>query len=211
MKLSKNEVAKKVHECAVIYKENLLGKNVLFLSLNENKISDYFECLFLARNFQHLTGVSSAITGANFFHAALNSRLSENNLWLEKDGTTELKLSILKKLMNIHLTARMIGDYDNSKTYLVTDKLAGTVTGAMGFIEDNGYYVPNTVLKEDLRNLSFAPRQRVLATFIKSQNDKFYTELSYAITDNTILTDDILGTLYEKVDFTNLNLKSAQF
>ena len=32
--------------------------------------------------------------------------------------------------MNIHLIARMVGDYDNSKSYLVTDKLAETVTAA---------------------------------------------------------------------------------
>ena len=58
----------------------------------------------------------------------------------------------------------MIGDYNNLKPLLVTDKFVGTVTYAMGFIFRNGFYVPNTALKDDLRNITErATRRRVIA------------------------------------------------
>jgi len=40
----------------------------------------------------------------------------------------------------------MVGDYDNSRPLLITDKLAGTVTVAMGFLAVDGLYIPNTAL-----------------------------------------------------------------
>ena len=150
MGLTKEEALRKIHNCAIAYKENLIGKNILFVTLIGNKYL-YFETAFHARNFLHFTGVVSSLRSTMFFRAALKNKLSTHDIELITDGTTELKLEVLPKLMNIHLTARMAGDYDKTKSLLVTDKLAGTTAAVMGFVEDNGYYIPNTVMKEDLQ------------------------------------------------------------
>ena len=86
---------------------------------------------------------------------------------------------ILKPLMNIHKTAKMIGNYDQSQRLLVTDKLAGTVTVAMGFRRDGDFYIPNTSLKTDVRTISKKPIQRIAAMFVKEIKEPKYCTLAY--------------------------------
>ena len=178
MRLTSAEAINTIHNCAVLYNKNLLGKNVLFVT-HSNGSFDYFETKFLARNFKHFTGVVSALESTLFFRAALNNKISSKDINLSKDGVTELKLAVLPTLMNIHVVARMVGDYNYSKSLLITDKIAGTVTSAMGFVKDNNYYVPNTVIKEDMRNLIVKPQRRVAAIFLKAQSEKLYTTNTY--------------------------------
>lgn len=63
---------------------------------------------------------------------------------------------------------------------------------------ENAYYYPNTVLKEDLRNLTKSPQQRVVATFFKNQKDRMYTKLSYMAKGFHI--EDIRSVVENKVD-----------
>jgi len=86
----------------------------------------------------------------------------------------------------------MLGDYDYSQRILVTDKLAGTVTSAMGFSKVNDYYVPNTSLKTDVRIVSKKPVKRIVATFIKGFNDKNYSDLMYLAKD-VLLNDPMFS------------------
>ena len=134
MRLTNAEAIKIIHNCAILYNKNLLGKNVLFVTYSNGSF-DYFETMFLARNFKHFTGVVSSLESTLFFRAALNNKLSFKDINLSKDGVTELKLTVLPILMNIHVVARMVGDYNHSKSLLITDKIAGTVTSAMGFVK----------------------------------------------------------------------------
>ena len=88
MILTKEEAIIKIHQSAVIYKENLLNKNILFLSISNNK-SYYFEGAFFDNNFKHLTGVEGGLEPSLFFNAALNNRLSKSDIVFKKDGTSE--------------------------------------------------------------------------------------------------------------------------
>jgi hypothetical protein len=204
MTLTKEEAAYKIHQCAIMYNDNLLNKNILFLSICNNK-SYYFESAFFENNFKHLTGVEGGLEPALFFNAALNNKLGNNDIKFKKDGTSELKINVLPKLMNIHLNARMIGDYDYGGVHLVADKLAGTTTSVMGFIQrKSGYYIPNTVLKDNLANIAIKPYHRVLSTFIKPFIDDMYSEVSYITKDISLITIDILKSLQDKVDYQNL-------
>jgi len=108
-----------IHECAVLYSQNLCGKNVMFVTENDRR-SYFFETLFLPRNFLHLTGVNTNLNSEYFYEIALNQRLSPSSVSFNPGGTTEIKLSILRRLMSIHVSARMVGDYDNSKPLLIT-------------------------------------------------------------------------------------------
>ena len=70
----------------------------------------------------------------------------------------------------------------------------------MGFIENNGYYVPNTVVKEDIRRLTKSPRQRIVVTFIKAQKEKVYTMLTYTAKGITLEDNRIASAIKDKVD-----------
>ena len=65
-----------------------------------------------------------------------------------------MKLSVLSQIMNIHKTAKMVGDYDNTKSVLFTEKIVGTVTACVGFVREGNYYLPNTTLREDIRTIT---------------------------------------------------------
>ena len=201
---TKTEAVKIIHDCAVLYRNNLAGKSLLFVT-TRNDDAAAFEAVFFPRNYMHLTGVSSRLKGDLFYQAAVGNRLSTNDIMLSADGKTEQKLVVLPQLMNIHLTARMVGDYDNSKPLLIADKFAGTVTTAMGFININGLYIPRTALKVDMREVTTqATRLRIAAIFIKPRNADFYKRLTYIAKGMTIDDAVLALIIQEKVDITNL-------
>ncbi|GHV34678.1 hypothetical protein FACS1894187_05770 [Synergistales bacterium] len=194
----KEEATRIIHSCALLYLYNLSCKNIMFVSNNNNQ-SAYFESSFLPHNFLHLTGVSLTpdktigLDKSTFLQFAAEDRVSPNHINFATDGTTKMKLSVLPNLMNIHQTAKMIGEYKykNLTSRIVADKVAGTVTSALGFKDVHGIYVPNTALKEDVRNIT-NNRQQVLAIFVKSHNEEKYTHLTY-ITKNTTIDSIILN------------------
>ena len=203
--MRKTEALRIIHNCALSYKQNLAHKNLLFVTTQDTKTT-CFETAFLPRNFLHLVGASTKLGSTEFYSMAIRGRLGEQDFGFMTDGTTEMKLNVLPQLMNIHISARMAGDYDFSKSLLVTDKLAGTVTAAMGFRKtgDKGIYVPNSALNTDLRLISIKPVQRIAAIFQKSKLDKKYTILTY-IAKGLTIDDDVLSTMMrDKVDRQNL-------
>jgi hypothetical protein len=193
-----------INNCAAMYKENLADKNILFVTVQGDEILS-FEAIFRPSNFMHLTGVSSRLDGDRFFQAAISNRLGAKDITLSPDGKTELKLEVLPQLMNIHKIARMVGDYDNTMPLLVTNKFAGTVTMAMGFINKNGLYIPNTALKKDLREITErATRRRVAVIFVKPRMSIKYKCLTYLSKDIDINSDNLIAAINEKVDMQNI-------
>lgn len=175
--MKKEKAIKIITDCAKIYNENLENKNLLFIFGTE-KSPEYFEASFLPRNFLHLTGVKileDRIFGSvDFYERCLRGKLSPSDFSFAQDGTTEMKLSILPQLMKIQTCAKMVGVYDYTKSVLYTEKLAGNIYACMGFIKENNYYIPNTALREDIRDISVRPQKRVLAIFKKEISQKLY-------------------------------------
>ena len=202
---TKLEAVRIIQDCATLYKLNLSGKNVLFVTTRDSVVI-CFETLFRPQNFMHLTGVKSRLSSEQFFNAALNNRLSVHDISILDDGAVDLKLDVLPQLMNIHTTARMVGDYDNSKPLLITDKFAGTVTTAMGFARVNNFYVPNTALKKDVREITTqATRRKVAAIFVKNKHDANYTMLTYIAKGMTINDSIFQESLRGIVNFQKLS------
>jgi len=146
----------------------------------------------------HLTGVvltDSSLKSVDFFDLCVKGELTPSAFELNRDGTTRVKLSVLNQVMNIHKTAKMVGNYSFSKAMLVTEKLAGTVNACMGFVRENGkrnLYVPNTVLREDIRQITDKPTKKVLAIFRKPKHEQVYGESTYlakGVQLNMILTE----------------------
>ena len=183
MSFTKEKAVKILFEAAQEYKKNLLGKNILLLGQNKHKEITTLEVAFQASNFMHLTGCivdKKKISARDFFKRCVDKRLGMADFEIKKDGTTELKLKILISLVQKDLSANMMGIYNNRGPMLLTDRLAGSVKGGLGFTFDRkrGKYVPNTVINADIRTYISNP-SRIFAIYIKMQKDEKYNELVY--------------------------------
>lgn len=176
--------------CAEKYRDELAGRSLLFICMDKHKQISSLEVTFHGWNFMHLTGLKTGgkslegregkIAAADFYNRCLARKLSPRDFEFSEDGTTHMKLDVLSTVLNRNLSAKMIGAYNSSKPRLYTEKLAGGTAACMGFVRDNitGMFVPNTVLKEDIRNHVTAP-VRVIAVYRKKATDEKYAELTY--------------------------------
>jgi hypothetical protein len=180
--MKKETAIKIITECAKAYHVNLENRNLMFIFGTAQKPA-FLEAVFLPRNFLHLTGVSLSSKNpprsSDFYEKSLKGRLSPDDFSIAADGTTEMKLLVLPQLMKIYQSAKMVGDYNSTKSLLYTGKLAGNVSACMGFVREDRYYIPNTALKEDIRNITLSPQQRVLAVFRKPISQPVYQDLCY--------------------------------
>lgn len=203
--MKKQDALKVIVECAKLYKQNLVNKDLMFITIvNQNKFS-FLEVKFLKRNYLHLTGVvltSEKLNAKLFYNKCIGGKLSINDFELKKDGTTTLKLSILPQLMNLHNTTKMIGDFYSSKPKLYAEKVAGNVVGCIGFIKNKSTYIPNTTLKEDIRSI-ILNKERVIAIFTKNITDKFYNNLTYLVKDYNDI-NFLPQKIINKIDIGNL-------
>ena len=172
-----SHVIRILSQCAGVYQAGLNNRNVLFVYERGHELQALETC-FLPRHFLHLTGVRFSGTSSNFLRLCLEHKLSPKQISLAENGTTEMKLQVLPELVNIHQSARMIGPYDQSKIALYTEQLVGNVRGCMGFVLDGQYYNPNTVLREDIRNITVGCC-RTVATYVKPIGQARYIEASY--------------------------------
>ena len=182
--MQKDAAIRTIVECARKYANNLVGYNHTFVFGDVGSVG-CVETLYLPQNFLHLTGLviaDQSLSSANFLSMCLDGRLTSSSFDFSKDGTTILKLSVLPQLMELHKTAKMIGDYSENRIKLNTEKIIGHVSACMGFVrskESPDYFVPNTVLKEDIRDVVQRPVKRILAVFKKSSDEYSYSICTY--------------------------------
>lgn len=122
--------------CAKQYRANLANKNILFICQDKHKGISANEFSFDASNLLHLIGLKikkpkykvddtdNTISAKEFYEKCLAHWLSTDDFEFAKDGTTQLKLKILSRLISKTLSATVIGDYNSRNPKLVTDKLA---------------------------------------------------------------------------------------
>ncbi|MEG0764262.1 MAG: PBECR4 domain-containing protein [Oscillospiraceae bacterium] len=197
-----------IFNCANKYKTNLQGKNFLLVSKNcENKTS-VIEVAFHEKQFLHLTGLilkpNKFNSSTDFFKCCINRRLSINDFSFSSLGTTEMKLQILSQFMSFYKTAKMIANYDNSKIKLVTEKLVGNTIACMGFIRKGNYFIPNTLLKEDIRDVTYKPQERILAIFKKEMSEEKYfvaTYIAKGIDVNRLILSSEVAPFIDKMAF----------
>jgi hypothetical protein len=94
--MTKKQAINIITKCAKQYHQRLEGRQVAFVYRDANNHSDYTSVRFQSHNFLHFTGVSlsTGINANNFYRAALNNRLSENDFSFKNNHTTELKLKV---------------------------------------------------------------------------------------------------------------------
>ncbi|MDE6273666.1 MAG: hypothetical protein K2L87_01295 [Clostridiales bacterium] len=178
--MNKQDAIKTVTDAAKQYKENLSGKTLLYLFATSRVDADYFEVDYSEGNFLHLTGVKTqGLSPDEFFNRCLVGKLGERDFSFASDGTTQLKLDVLLQLMTKDTSARMVGKYNGINIHLHTERLAGGIKAALGFKrKENGRFVPNTLLKCDIRDKVEDPL-RGLAVFRKDMSKNQYAERTY--------------------------------
>lgn len=172
----KKEAIQIVTKAAKDYKRLLENQNFLFIYRNRssNQI-EYFETLFTARNFQHLTGIQllsengSLITNhIQFYQKCIDNKLSESEIHFKPDGTTPLKLYALPQIIHFLKSSKMTAIYHDIRPKLTIDRLVGTTGFCLGFTYDKrGYYMPSSALLEDIRKLAGESHQ-ILAVLSKT-------------------------------------------
>lgn len=193
--MDKRKAIQIMTKAAALYQENLEDQKILFLygvpsevkkqlQADGQKLSAIrgYEVAFHRYNFLHLTGVrlnhSLTVSAIHFYEKCLDKRLTENDFYFSKDGSTGQKLDILENMMRIKRNVTMIGDFTDRGPKLYSKKAAGNVCGCIGFVKDRntGLNVPNTLLKKDIREVTVSPVQKVYAVISKR-----YTEGKYSV------------------------------
>lgn len=208
--MNKKEAIRIIQESARLYQKNLVNRNLIFIYLENGKYN-YLEAMFLRTNFLHLTGVelSEGINSNRFYDKCLSNNLSDNDFEFKTDGTTRMKLEVIQQLMCINRSANMVGHYKGGKPTLETDKLAGGVNGCLAFIESKEspeIYVPNSALKDDIRNISDTPIGVVKCVFSKGVKTAKYDYLEKC-SDYDVPDQKMVKIIENKVDL--INLKSG--
>lgn len=161
--------------CASSYKSSLENKQfiIVYRDRDTNKI-EYIEVVFLARNYQHLTGLNMIDDSGNimdhrsefFYKKCIEKKLSNNEIAMRPDGTTQLKLEALPAITKFTAITKIVGDSNNNQPYLYVEKVVGGVNLCLGLRLDEELqeYVPVSALKKDIKTLTNKPSQ-VLAIF----------------------------------------------
>ena len=170
-----------ISQAAVIYNKVFNSKNLLIIYGNPCA-PKHIETESYPQNFLHLTGIVlnpniPDNTADRFLDKALNRKLSENEFRFKNDNTIP-KLEILAQTLDISTSAKMIGDFSGNRVNLKTDKLAGGTSSFLGFIKVGENYVPNTVIKGDIRKDALFT-ERVLGVLSKRITEPQYNERIY--------------------------------
>ena len=200
--MTQNEIIAIVHKCACTYDTNLCNTQVMFVYYNAQNKVEFAEVRFRAHNFLHFTGLvpRQGISANTFYHKIVNNKLSPNDFFVKCPFTTELKLKILSSIVNIDQTARMIGNYTGPHLELYTEKVAGTTSACLGLKKKNDFFIPNTVLSEDIRNISQYPPGKIFAIFKMKSTKRKYTQLTYKKKDLQLTKSLFPATVLSKID-----------
>lgn len=193
--MDKKRAIQVITKAAELYRDNLEDEKVLFLygipsevkkqlETKEKNLSSIkaYEVAFHRYNFLHLTGVKlntkETASAIHFYQKCLDKRLTENDFYMSKDGSTGQKLDISERMMSLKRNVTMIGDFTDRGPKLYAEKVAGNVCGCIRFVKDSNtkLNVPNTLLKKDIRDITSQPTQKVYAII-----SKHYTEDKYSV------------------------------
>jgi len=177
------EILKVILECAKLYQTYLVDKDVLFIyKIKVTNRYEHLEASFKPHNFFHLTGIENPnnISALSFYDRCISNTLKEADI--QKDRYTDLKLSVLPELMQIHRNANMLGPSSGSTNCKVyTEKFAGNTRGCLGFkaeTDNPNCIIPSTALREDVRTIT-NPTNQIMAIYYKHYESKLYKNISY--------------------------------
>ena len=104
--------------------------------------------------------------------------------------------------MELEKTAKMVGSYSENRIRLNTEKIIGHVSACMGFVKSKeypDYFLPNTVLKEDIRDVVLKPAKRILAVLKKRNDEREYSVCTYLAKGIALDSIELPGNLKKKI------------
>ena len=183
-KFTKKEAVSIAISASRAYRDNFVGRRVLFLMTDKHRHVFSLEVGFDASNFHHLTGLvltDKSLSHLDFYNHCISGRLKESDIGFAANGTTHQKLFVLPFVFrNASLSASMMGSYNQSHPLLYTEKLVGGVKWALGFrdVTGHGDYVPDTLLEGDIRD-QVRESFRIIATYTKTAEEPRFTHCVY--------------------------------
>ena len=229
--MTKNQAIGIITKSAQIYETQFCDKNLLVIFGSPN-CPRWISTKGEPKNFYHLTGVEinkqhilrdisdkSSNPIIVFYEKALHNMLSADDFSF-KNKHTEQKLNVLAQTLHISSNAVMIGDYYNCRINLKTDKVTGGQSSFLGLVKDHDYYVPNTVISDDIRKNS-NNIERVLAVLSKKINEKEYSKIEkiakkidinrllQTIKQNVPIASELISLSSEKKDEITLQKETA--
>lgn len=176
--MDKNQILVHILKSAKLYKQELLGKDILVIAKRENKLESY-TIQFKDYHYKHFTGVDSKLTASTFFSKALTNRLHVDEFIAKDSFLIEKKMKVLENAMKFPYSAKMIGDFNYSGIKIEADMGAGNLQYVMAFRnnKDSSFY-PVSLLEEDIRK-SAQPSSPIVAILRKKKEDVLYDEITY--------------------------------
>ncbi len=159
-----------VLNCAKSYQRFLEDKEFLIVYRDrmDGEIKS-IELVFLAKNYQHLTGMNMIDEKKNvvnhrsvdFYRKCVENRIKTLELSFREDGMSHLKLQALPAITRLTSITKIAGDSKGNQPYLIVDKVVGGVNFCLGLRKDSSIdkYVPVSALQRDIKELTTNPSQ----------------------------------------------------
>lgn len=213
-------IIKIIHQAAQTYKDNLVGKDFLYVFDNR-----FIEAKFRADNFMHFTGVDSNLPARRFYQNALNNKLSPSQIFFSQKHPFNLAQKKWNYICNIPnvLTAECFmlekittqtASYEFGTTNL--DCTICLNKELVNGVAKGKHYIAMTLRDEDCFNRS---QNQFIVThiFSKPNNQGKYDTLQYIDRTSSannlpesakqMLSDDLLNKLVEATEKLPLYLK----
>ena len=88
------------------------------------------------------------------------------------------KLSILDMVAKINQFSKITTSYNGGRPQLKCSRLVGNTNYAIALQKTGSYYVPSSLLKEDIRNFG-KDQSQVLAIWVKEKTEEKYQQVYY--------------------------------
>ena len=208
-----------VMNCAKAYRDNLCDRQ--FIVIYRDRITNaiaYIEVVFLARNYQHLTGIN--LIGSDgriiknhsedFYRRCVNNKLSISDIAFRKDGNTPLKLDALPAIVKFTSVTKIAGDSNNKSPYLYVDKLVGGVNVCLGLRldDDTSCYVPVSALRKDIKQLTDNPSQVLTILERSFGSSEKYSTIKHVAKGTNLLSLPIPDDISELISLENYIAKT---
>ncbi len=181
---TKAEIVKKITVAARAFKEKLVGKSFLYIFEGRT-----VEVIYRAKDFMHLTGVDTNMSGEQFFKDAVRGKLQANQIFFSQRHPYDLCAKKMSQLANLSLVIDSeVVVLENITTDTFTYRFGVTdlvfTIGLSEVTDKNGEAVGNCYFARTLRiDDSFSKSANALeVNFIlsKPNSQQLYSTVTYS-------------------------------
>lgn len=150
---------KHIYDAFEFFKKRLINKDIFVITKTEK-----IQLRVTKSNVPHLFGIKYDLGNDRLWKDAINRKLIESKIQIKDDGTTLLKFSAMRALIELFTgTSRLVRDAKYNQLIIDRGIRTGKQLLVLGLLNSNGVYVPNTAL--DLKNKQFENGEEILAIY----------------------------------------------